>query len=257
VEARRTPGQARVPATPSAGVRPRWATHACVVALASVLVLVGVRPWLADYVAQRASKPTAQGTMPAPDQAIADYRRAAGLNPLEPTYPGLAATTAATAASKQQGPAQAAGWLARAIGYDVMTLRRMPGDVLVMANVAEAYTAWAGFDPAKYPAAQQWWIKTLAVDPTDWQVHDLYAHMLGAWASKNASARTQQIRQLIVVTRMRPTDAGLWAELAGAYHVAADPAGEKDALGRALALDPSETTIRGLFNAVSGVKSSP
>jgi O-antigen ligase len=259
VEARRMPGQARVPAGSSAQaqVRARWAIHACVVAVASALVLVGVRPWIADYVAQRASKPTAQGMMPTPDQAIADYRRAAGLNPLEPTYPGLAATTAATTASKQQGPDQAAGWLARAISYDVMTLRRMPGDVLVMANVAEAYTAWAGFEPAKYLAAQQWWIKTLAVDPTDWQVHDLYAHMLGAWATQNVAARNQQIHQLIVVTRMRPTDAGLWAELAGAYHVAVDPAGEKAALGRALALDPSDTTIRGLFNAVSGVKSSP
>lgn len=255
VEARRTPGQGRVPTAPSATVRPRWATHACVVALASALVLVGVRPWLADYLAQRASKPTAQGTMPDPDQAIADYRRAAGLNLLEPTYPGLAATTAATTASRQQGPGQAAAWLARAIGYDVMTLRRMPGDVLVMANVAEAYTAWAGFDPAKYPVAQQWWIKTLAVDPTDWQVHDLYAHMLGAWAITNVSARNQQIHQLIVVTRMRPRDAGPWAELAGAYHVAADPAGERAALGRALALDPSDTTIRGLFNAVSDGKS--
>jgi O-antigen ligase len=257
VEARRRGGQARVPATSSTRVHPRWATHACVVALASALLLVGVRPWLADCVAQRASKPTAQGTVPAPDQAIAGYRRAAGLNPLEPTYPGLAATTAATTASKQQSPAQAAAWLARAIGYDVMTLRRMPGDVLVMANVAEAYTAWAGFDPARYPAAQDWWVKALAIDPTDWQVHDLYAHMLGAWATQNVAARNQQIDQLVVVTGMRPTDAGLWAELAGAYHVAVDPAGEKAALGRALALDPSDTTIRGLFNAVSGVNSSP
>ncbi|HLI55998.1 MAG TPA: hypothetical protein VKY26_03085, partial [Actinomycetota bacterium] len=238
--------------------RSAWVAHTLTAIGLVGLVAVGVRPWWADHLAREASEPLASGNMPSNAQVLADYAAAARWNPLESTYPTLAGTVEASASNDAQSPPEAIADLSASIRDDKRGLELMPGDVLFAAQIAQDYAAWARFDAPVYRQAQAWWQRTLALDPNDWQVHSLYAKTLATWAATGeSSARGQEIRQLKIVTAMRPSDASQWMELAGAYHAANDRGGERAALERALHVDPGQNEARTLLAAMaSGVATS-
>lgn len=269
VEARRT-AEAAAPATPKwvsvrreaqgrstphsdpVRIRRAWLCHTAIAVGLVCLVTVGVLPWWADHLAREATEPLPNGNSPSTAQVLADYAAAARFNPLESTYPTLAGTAEAAASNDAQSPPEAIAHLSASIRDDKRGLKLMPHDVLFVSQIAQDYAAWARFDTPRYRQAQFWWQRAIALDPSDWKVHSLYAETLASWAASGKSAaRAQEIRQLKILTAMRPLDADQWLELAGAYQATQDLDEERAALERALHADPGQRGALALLSAMS------
>jgi len=219
---------------------------------ASGLAVVGVLPLVADHIAHQASQPLPDGKQRSPSQMVAKYRRAARLMPLESTYPIAAGKVARTAGGTAASFDAKGVWMTEAEREFQTGLRLVPNAVPLLSTIASSYSDWARVDPSHYPAAEAWWRKTIAADPTDWEAHAGYARMLaGVAALGQPTARADQIRELQVVAHMRSGDAGSWLELAGAYRGAGNGEGQRQALGQAERLDPTNDAIKVLLSTAT------
>lgn len=230
----------------------RWLEHgiACVVAVG--LIVVGLRPYLADRIAHNAQvlqqSISSQGGV-TPAQAAAQYQRAFGFNPLEPAYLALTGNLYESTGNQATDPATRTSDLNLALVSYRRALARQPKNVFNLMNLARVYGALGAIDPSKYPVSDGWWKKTVADDPTDYQVHEQYAQMLMAWGDTggaNASEYNNAVTQLNDVVHARPTQLTAWVSLVKVYRALGKTSEADAALTTAKTLGPKDPTVTAL-----------
>jgi cytochrome c-type biogenesis protein CcmH/NrfG len=119
-----------------------------------------------------------------------------------------------------------------------------------MVAIARVDTSWAEeVDAARFPVAETSWAAVADFDPTDWEVHDLYAAALNSWANAaggDPTLRRRTAEELTAVVRMRPTYVIGWVNLAKVQWARGELGAARGALQHALALDLSNPDIADL-----------
>lgn len=223
----------------------RWVVHSLVGVGAIVLVVLGIRPFWADHLAHNGQQDQANQATPA--SVRANYLHAAAFQPLEPSYQSLAGSIDETAASQAQTAAARATSFNAALGRYHAALNLQPENVFYVMNIARIYTSWGASDTSRFPQADNWWQKAVAIDPTDWQVHTQYANMLTAWvtgAPGDTSIKNKAIAQMEDVVKIKPADATTWLNLAKVYLLAGKKSEAKAAATQTLTLDPTNADAK-------------
>lgn len=235
-----------------------WPVHAVLLAGATALVVVGVRPLLADAKAKAGQ--TSDISKRPPEEVVARYEEAIRLHRLEPAYRTLAGSIAERQASDAKDSAAKQRLLARALGRYREAYALQPGNVFYMMNIARIHTTWGeSVDPARFAEADRWWKRAADHDPTDWDVQNRYALMLNSWANAvrgDPAIRRRSAEQLEKVTRIRPEFVPAWINLGKIYRVLGEPVRAEAALRRALALEPRNEEARNLLAEIEGRDSS-
>ncbi|MGI8426531.1 MAG: O-antigen ligase family protein [Actinomycetota bacterium] len=248
--AKRTKNRPRVQTSSARAVAdgessPMWLYAAAGVASAALL-LTGLRPMIADVYAKSAEAKLRRGRTQA---ATTDASRATTLNPLEGNYLTLAADFAQQAERSSQKLGDKKRQLLRAIdGYE-RALQVKPGDPLASVAAASTHTELSKLDKGHFAVADAVWRRVVAMDPTDWAVHNQYARFLDLWAESTGepSHRAKAVEQLIFVTRMRPKDIGHWMNLGQNYLSLGRIEKAKVAVRHALKIDPTSQPARDLL----------
>ena len=229
----------------------RWGVHIVAILAALLLLVIGTRPFWADYLAHNGQiaqvNQQANGDTP---QTIADiYLHAAKFLPLEPSYQSLAGAVYEAQGNAATDPQTAAGWYKLALDRYRVSLKLQPENVFYVMNVARTYTSWGSTDPSKYVLADQYWHQAASDDPTDWQVHQQYATMLNSWANAdptNTSLRRRTAAELQTVVRIRPDQPTAWANLVKVYRALGETTAAQAALTTALDFNPDDPTVKAL-----------
>jgi cytochrome c-type biogenesis protein CcmH/NrfG len=213
-----------------------------------VALAVGVRPFWADHLAHDGQVAQATPNV-TPTDVAGVYLHASRFERLEPSYPSLAGAVYEAQGNNATDGATRAQWFGLALAQYRRSLRIQPDNVFYMMNVARVYTSWASADPSRYPVADNWWRQAVDQDPTDWQVHNQYALMLGAWAQAEPADATLESRtagELQTVVRIRPDQVTTWINLVKVYRSLGDTTQAKAALTTALSLDPKNAEAKSL-----------
>lgn len=241
----------------------RWPVHVACAVVFLVLVVLGVRPFWADYLAhngQAAQSAMAAGQTGFTTEGVAAmFVHAAHFQPREPTYQSLAGSVYETAADSAQNsnPSTASSMFNLALGRYQAALKLQPENVFYVMNLARVYTSWGASDPTKYPLADTWWGKAQAIDPTDYQIHEQYANMLNAYANAqptNRSLLQRTAQELQAVVDERAPLGGVTTQedqLAQVYLSLGDTARAKAAATEALAGSPGDATATSILASLT------
>lgn len=166
----------------------RWTSYTLVAGLAGGSIVAGLRPLVADLHAR-----TGHAAETSPfrlGEATSAYERAIGWHSHEAVYRALAGRTTRRQALATADPEERRAFLERSIAHHQEAVRLQPGNVLLMVNLAEAYTLWARqVDPSRYEDAERWWRRAVAHDPTDRDVLAGYARFREARAAVGEDGR--------------------------------------------------------------------
>ncbi|HLI56907.1 MAG TPA: O-antigen ligase family protein [Actinomycetota bacterium] len=241
----------------------RWWVGASALVVAIVLIVIGVKPFYADVVAHDGQ--VAQATQGESPLTVAGfYEHAHGIWPLEPSYPSMAGqvfelegNNAGSSSSTSTTPA--AAWYSQALIWYRKSYNLQPQNVFYVMNIARVYSSWAGTDASKFPLAQTYWKKAIAIDPTDWQVHQQYAQMLDNWANadtSNASIRQAAVAQLKEVVSQSPGQAASWVDLIQLDRSLNQTAAADSAYRQAIKDNPGNTQILGVSQTATATPTS-
>jgi tetratricopeptide (TPR) repeat protein len=226
----------------------RWAFHLPVASVGLILLIVGAFPLAADV----QHKSATLKTPPVREKLEA----AAALNPIQSFYRAwlgeseeYAGTNARTVDARLDG-------FHRAIRHYESALALQPANIFYLLELAHFHgLLGASVDPDAFEDSEIWYRRALEHDPTDWEVHFLYASMLDVWAEredersppKAERLRGKAIRELSLVVRMRPDEVDALLLLAE-MHLALDERAEaRDALEKVLEMDPDNRRASNLL----------
>lgn len=241
----------------------RWPVHVAAVVLLLVLAFIGVRPFWADALAHKAQvAQQSQGSNP--QQVVAMFLHASSFLPVEPSYISYAGSEyESTADSAAQGnsqtppdPAAAANLYARAAAYYRKALSLQPQNVFYVMNLGRMYGSWGAIDPAKYAAANKYWLMATSDDPTDYEVHLQYSTMLNSWANatpNSTALRRKTIAQLVIVVKDRPDQIQSWVNLVKEYQAIGEPSKAQGALQSVMLIAPNDPSVKALETATGSV----
>jgi tetratricopeptide (TPR) repeat protein len=226
----------------------RWPVDLAAVVVAAVLIVLGVRPFYADTIAHNGQ--LAQNTQgESPTAVAAIYEHAAKDWPLEPSYPSLAGAVYESQGDSASSPAAAANWFNRALVQYRRSLDLQPENVFYVMNLARCYTSWGSTDPSKFTLANRYWQEAVSIDPTDWQVHQQYASMLGNWSASHPTDTAllqRYANELDTVVRIAPTQVSEWVSLVKADRALGQTATAQAALASAIEVNPSNSSLEAL-----------
>jgi O-antigen ligase len=227
----------------------RWPVHVAAGVGAVVLITLGVRPLLADVEARSAQVRQAQRA-PA-FEVNSYYEKAIKLNPFQSSYYSLAGIFAVKQFEAAYGAEDKKRLLTEALARHRQADRLLPGSLVTKANIAGVYAAWGQLDIKRFADADRIWAEILASDPDDWQVHDLYAQMLYAWAEagRDPAIWRRTALQLEEVTRSVPKYVDGWVYLGQVYLALGERPKAETTLRHALSLDPANRQAKSLLSS--------
>jgi hypothetical protein len=225
---------------------PRWLIDLPIMAVIAFLLLVGVRPLIADVIAREGQKGASD-----PTAATQHYKDAISWHPFEPAYRNFLGTFQANQVDQASTQDEKKLLIQQAISSHKKSLELRPGNIYYIHNIAHAYKKWADQDTAKFPDADRWYRKAVAHDPKNWEVHMKYAELLEDWGDKanDPAIRQKALREFETATKStNPKSAEAWVGLGKVRKALGDDAGANQAWERALKLDPKNKEAQGLLN---------
>jgi O-antigen ligase len=223
--------------------RARWPVHIAVVVVVAAVTVVAGRVLVADIDAR--SSELAARKHPTGERAVRLAHRAVHLDPAEATYQavlGDAAERHAQALADTDTDAKRELYATARARYR-KALRMRPGHLYYLIAIARVDTSVAQeVDPTRWPIADRSWTDVVNFDPTDWEVHDLYATALNSWANAaggDPALRRRTAEELTETVRIRPIYVGGWLNLAKVQAARGDLSAARAALQQVYALDPA------------------
>jgi cytochrome c-type biogenesis protein CcmH/NrfG len=223
--------------------------HVVVGVLAVAVALVAVPPLAADIRARQAE--IAARRHPTSPDATRKARSAMRLDPPEATFPAVLGDVNERKAAAESAPdAKSAAYAVARAAY-AKALRMRPGHIYYMVSVARVDTSWAtDVDPTRFPEADASWTAVVTFDPTDWEVHNLYAAMLNSWSNASGGdvgLRLRAVGELREVVHIQPLNVDAWVNLGKLQLAAGDTAQARASLEHSLALRPTDADAKSLL----------
>ncbi|MGH9194119.1 MAG: O-antigen ligase family protein [Acidimicrobiia bacterium] len=216
----------------------RWPVHAGAVLMALLLVVLGVRPVLADVRVKSAL--AAERSSAASTEIVPYLEKAVRLDPRESAYRAHLARIAERRAHESKVKTEKNELFSQAADRYLDAYRLQPGNLYYISNVARIYGSWGAVERDKFLEAEKWWKLAITRDPTDWEVHNNYANMLATWA--NASGDKQllprTLDELELVIELKPTHVLAWINLAKIHRAMGNTEEARAAANRVLEIEP-------------------
>jgi tetratricopeptide (TPR) repeat protein len=235
-----------------------WARRGMVVVasiIVAVLMVAGLRPWLADRAAKQAQR-DADATA-STDIVMTSYQRAMALVPYDPVYRGLAANFLTSQAQQIDDKNVQTDLLSEAVELEKQMDTMQPGNAFWKTTIASGLSALGSVsgDESDYEEAEAWFSDAYAIAPNDYRVSLQHGLMLNRWgrATHDGLKYCEAISQLNTSNRLRKqTDVaiGLGEAYAAIGHV--DDA--LAALNAGRELDPKNKDIPDLIKRVDALR---
>ncbi|HEX2053880.1 MAG TPA: O-antigen ligase family protein, partial [Actinomycetota bacterium] len=156
--------------------------------LMALLILVGIRPFLADM---RARSAVSSSDL---QERVSLFRQAQELNPLEGEYHYMAGRTLWRFGANATDDNSKRQLYDAALSQHRRADDLRPRQVRYLVEIARLESAVAQeLDAARFSSADRAWQAVTRLDPTDYRWHKMRARLLGAWA--DATGNNQQVRQ--------------------------------------------------------------
>lgn len=207
--------------------RSRLALQLTVLVVAAGLVVVGIRPFRAEVMARRG-----------------DLVGAAALAPAAPEHPYAAGILARRVAANTNDPRERQARLNEADIYFRKALKLHPNYLNYLLQLASFNTYWAlNVDASRFEIAEHWWQRLIAADPKGQLFEAQYAKAREAMRQKAEDLTREAVRH------SDGTDG--WLQAAQVYLVLGEVGPAREALGRAMAIDPGDAKAQELFRRTS------
>lgn len=140
------------------------------------------------------------------------------------------------------------GWLMRA-------RERRPGSLFSTISLARVNGLWAEEqNPERYPVADHWWKRVVALEPSDWRHQYNYGAFLGNWALKTQDREVgrRAVKVLERAVALRSESPETWVILGKAYVLTGDLGKARHSFVRALQVNPEYPPARRWLSNVRG-----
>lgn len=226
----------------------RWPIHLVGVLAATLLLIFGLRPLVADARAKTAQSLESRN---APVERLkAMYESAVSAFPLEPTYRVQLGIMAEEAAQQAPTPESKVVLIREAVDWYQSALDLQQGNVFYLMNMARINALWGTIDVEKFKEADRWWKRAVEHDATDWEVHYRYGLFLNDWANAEADPTIRRIavEELERTVAIKPSHLEAWINLGKIHGSFGETATARSALRKALELDPDNAEARQLLS---------
>ena len=212
------------------------------------LAVMGIRPYRADVLAKESQ--TAENSPNQKASALPRLERAIRLYPWEASYRARAGSLLLRQATETQDAVTKERLIREAIAHHKAALSIQPGNLFYLMNVGRAYQVWAEtLDSSKFEEADKWWRRAEQHDSTNPAVHARYGQMLFNWATRTKERQVVEraAKEFELVSQMTPQDVNAWVNLAKTYRLAGRADDAKEALDKALKVDPKHEEAKKLL----------
>lgn len=150
--------------------------------------------------------------------SASSWQRAIDRNPVQLAYRmGAAFATEALGAESEQ-VSQRASFLQASLDHYAEARRMAPEHLFAFLGTARTMTLFAqGVDRSKFAEADEWWKKTIALDPRNGELWHHHALMINSWANAqngDPALRRKALEQLEYALTLKPGDPGIIEALA-------------------------------------------
>lgn len=149
----------------------------------------------------------------------------------------------------------------RAVDHYDRARRMQPRGIPAVVGLARTHTlAGRVGNPDRFTDADRWWRRAVQLDPQDWEVHNGYGLMLNSWANArrgDPTVRRRAVAQLESAVRIKPDHVPAWLNLAKLRSALADRDSARQAVDRALRLQPGNPEAEALAERIDDGQGSP
>jgi O-antigen ligase len=146
------------------------------------------------------------------------WQRAIDRNPAQLAYRMGGAFAAEALGAESEQASQRASFLQAALDHYAEARKMAPEHLFAFLGTARTTTLYAqGVDPSKFPEADSWWKKTIALDPRNGELWHHHALMINSWANVqngDVALRRRAFEQLEYALTLKPGDPGIIEALA-------------------------------------------
>lgn len=195
----------------------RRSVHSILIATLLAALFIGSFPVRADAELSMARR-KAEAKRP-PAELARHHLNSIRLNPLEPQYEAHYGRFAELEGSKRLPPGVRRRWFRLAVDQYQKAHRALPGNIPIMAALANTYARWGAVDVGRFRDAERWWKRILSLDRNNSSAKLSYSRTLLAWsvATSDESIRQRAVGLTDEVAAIKLPLGVLWVDIASNY----------------------------------------